>query len=169
MKLEHQKHIRFCQLNTVGKYSENRNDMGASPELLFWSAGSHTDIVFVFVFLTVTVNVKSLVSSELTDSCSSEAMVSWSRDHSGSGLFLNSTVPVVSSWLSTFLIVAKVKFWWVHLVALFWVILGGLKPTPLAPSLILQALNILCCVLLSLKYLFISVSYNWTLTNTPLT
>ena len=50
--------------------------MGAIPELLFWSAGSHTDIVFVFVFLVVTVNVRSLVSSELTDSCSSEAAVS---------------------------------------------------------------------------------------------
>ena len=46
--------------------------------------------------------------------------------------------------------------------ALFWVILRSLEPTPVASSLILQALNTVLYI--SLLKIIVSVSYNWTLT-----
>ena len=45
--------------------------MGAIPKFMFWLSGR-----VCLVFLTVTLNVRSLFSSELTDSCRSEAVVS---------------------------------------------------------------------------------------------
>lgn len=78
-------------------------------------------------------------------------MVSRSWD-SDSGLFSNLMVPVVAYWFPIFLVVAMVKFFgWVHSMAWFWVIPRGLGPSLSAPSMILQSLNTLYPILLSLN------------------
>lgn len=55
-----------------------------------------TLVLFLFFCFVAAVNGKSLVSLELRDNCSSEAMVSCSWDPSGSCLFFSLMVPVVA-------------------------------------------------------------------------